>query len=51
MLIQVAPQALFNFPALLGCVCVTAESVPEGVPRSSVREASKRYKVPPDAPT
>lgn len=36
-MIQVAPQALFDLPALLGCVCVTAEGTSEAF-RAAVSE-------------
>lgn len=51
LLTKTAPQALLISPALLGCICVTAERVLRDVPYSSVREAGERYKVLPDAPT
>lgn len=44
------PQALFNFPALLGCIGVPAERVPVDVSDNSVRKASKSYKVLPVSP-
>lgn len=45
-----APQALLDFPALLDCIYVAAESFPVDVSCSSVREASEKYKVLPVAP-
>lgn len=44
------PQALFNFPALLGCIGVSAERVPVDVSGNSVRKASESYKVLPVSP-